>query len=174
MKKKAILALLLVSVFSACYIEAAYGVSELVIEEVTGKTPEAKIEKYINAVSGGDKEQALAAWNIPSQNESSVLPAEYYENLKVQRETTTQELIAKKLSSNFKIKNIEWWSTCCEPHVLDNSRAAGRAKLYVELTDSNNAKFTYIFDLSVPGGYNGGLTSHYVRDWQIDSVSLEG
>jgi hypothetical protein len=170
MKKKALFVMLLISIFSVCYIQTIYGISELAIEKVTGKTPEAKVEKYINAVSGGDKEQALAAWNVPSQDETSVLPAEYYDKLKAQREAITQELITKKISPNFKIKNIEWWSTCCEPHILDNSRAAGRAKLYVEFIDS---KSTYIFDLSVPGGYDGGLTGHYVRNWEIDSVSFE-
>lgn len=173
MKKKMLLVLLLVAIFSVWYVEAKYGVSELVIEKMSGRTPEVKIESYIRAVSGGDKEQAFAVWNLPEMDKSSVSSAEYYDNLKKQRETSTQDLIAKKISPEFKIKNVEWWSTCCEPHILDNSRSAGRAKFYVELTDSNSAKSTYIFDLSVPGGYDGGLTSHYVRNWEIDSVSLE-
>lgn len=164
MKKKVIFVLLLVVVLSGFYIETEYGISSLIIEKVTGKTPEAKIESYIKAVSGGNKEQAFVVWDIPEINKSS---ADYYKEQKEQRETFTQDLIAKKISSNFKIKNIEWWSTCCEPHVIQNPRMAGRAKFYVELTDSNNIKSIYVFDLEVPDGYTGGLTGHHVRDWKI-------
>jgi len=173
MKKKILLALALVSVVVICYVEAAYGVSELVIEKATGKTPEVKVENYVKAVAAGDKEQAFALWVVPEKDGSSITSVEYYDGLKSQRETVTQDLIAKKISTDFRIEKVEWWSTCCEPRIIDNARVAGRAKLYVELTDSGGAKSTYIFDLSVPGGYDGGLTSHYVRDWKIDSVSLE-
>ena len=59
MKKKMLFVLLLVAIISVWYVEAEYGVSELVIEKISGKTPEAKIENYIRAVSSGNKEQAL-------------------------------------------------------------------------------------------------------------------
>lgn len=173
MRKKTILILLSIIILSGIYLEAEHGISSLIIEKITGKTPEAKIENYIKTVSGGNKEKAFAVWDLPKIDTSSASSANYYEELKTQRETFTQDLIAKKISPNFKIKDIEWWSTCCEPHVIQNPRAAGRAKFHVELTDSNNTKSTYIFNLEVPGGYDGGLTRHYVRDWKITEAYPE-
>lgn len=172
MRKRVLFVLLLASVFSLFFIEQVYGARELLVEIVRGQTPKAKITNYINAVSNGDQEQAFMVWDLPVRDEASVLSAEYFDRLEDQRETTTRDLIAKKIKPEFEIRNIEWWSTCCEPRIIKNSRVAGHAKFYVDLTDSNNVKSTYIFDVSVPGGYDGGLTSHYVRHWKIDSVSL--
>lgn len=173
MKKKIFLILVLALFFSVYFIEEEYGPIALVIEEVTDKTPKAKIEKYIYAVSAGDREQALIFWTPRSPSGDAL--GEYggdYE-LIAQRETITQDLIAKRIDRNFKIKNIEWWSTCCVPRVIDDSREAGLAKVFVELTDSNNIKSDYIFVLSVPGGYEGDLVGHSVRNWEINSVILE-
>jgi hypothetical protein len=93
--------------------------------------------------------------------------------LKATRATITQNLIAKKISPVYKIQKVEWWSTCCEPQIIQNPRMSGHAKFYIELTDSDKNTSVYIFDLEVPGGYDGGLTSHYVRNWIIDDIYPE-
>ncbi|MDD3191000.1 MAG: hypothetical protein PHI66_04925 [Candidatus Pacebacteria bacterium] len=173
MSKKSLFIFILSIICVSIYIESAYGVSELAIEKITRQTPEAKIEDYIKAVAAGDSEGAYAEWDIPQMDDSSVLSEDYYKGLEIQKKEMTQYLIDKKINSEFKIRKIEWWSTCCGPHAIENSRAAGRAKFYVDLTDSGGSVSSYVFDLSVPGGYDGGLTSHYVRHWNIDSISLE-
>lgn len=181
MKKKLLFVLSIILVVAWWYIEGTYGIKELFIEKMTGNTPEVKIENYISAVSNGNKEQALMEWTVLEKDrykdKSSMLNAEYYSQLNNQLrktgETITQDLISKKINPTYKIQKVEWWSTCCEPHIIENPRMSGHAKFYVELTDSNKTTSVYIFNLEVPGGYDGGLTSHYVRHWVIDDIYPE-
>ena len=137
------------------------------IEKIKNETPEAKVAAYVQAVSNGDTEKALSFWEI---SESYGLYLEYCDKIRDRGKQVTEELIEKKIKSDFTITRIEWWSTCCVPRVIENSRVAGEAKVYVQLTDSNNAKSIYIFDIIVPGGYDGGLSGYSVRHWIISDI----
>lgn len=148
-----------------------YGMPVLIQEKLEGKTPEAKVRNYILAVSKGDEGMALGLWRLSEKN--TYVSMEYYDNLVKRRGDITQELINKKISKNFTIKKIEWRSTCCMQSVTNNSRIAGRAKVKTELQSLNGQKYTYIFDVAVPGGYDGGLTQHYVRNWEIRDIYPE-
>ena len=166
--KKILIALsALVVVTIGSFVDSERGISSLLIEKITNENPEAKITSYIQAVSNGDEEKALSFWNI---SESYKLNPEYSNKIKNRGERITKELIEKKIKSDFAITHIEWWSTCCVPSVTENSRIAGKAKVYVRLTDSNNIKSAYIFNVIVPRGYTGGLAGHSVRHWVISDI----
>lgn len=152
------------------FADINYGITSLIIEKINNENPEAKAAAYIQAVSIGDKEKALKFWEI---SESYNLNSEYVDRIKNQGEKITKELIEKKIKPDFTIKNVEWWKTCCEPSVTNNYRIAGRAKVYVQLEDFNNIKSDYIFDVIVPGGYDGGLTGYSARHWIISDVYVE-
>ncbi|MEA1936877.1 MAG: hypothetical protein U9N04_02075 [Patescibacteria group bacterium] len=140
------------------------------IEKVTNKTPEEKVEVYVRAVAENDKEKALSLWEIP---DSYKLNLEYRNKIKDRGKQITGKMIEKGIKSDFTITHIEWWSTCCMPSVTENSRVAGEAKVHVQLIDSNNIKSVYIFDVIVPGGYEGGLTEHSIRHWVISDIYPE-
>ena len=152
------------------FIDSERGISSLLIEKITNENPEAKITSYIQAVSNGDEEAALSFWNI---SESYELNPEYSNKIKDRGERITKELIEKKIKSDFTITHIEWWSTCCMPSITENPRIAGKAKVYVQLTDYNNIRSAYIFNVIVPRGYTGGLAGHSVRHWVIADVYPE-
>lgn len=145
-----------------------YGVSALIQEQLEDKTPEDQISLYISAVSKGNKTTALDLWKLSKKE--TYPSSEYYDNLVGRRNDITNELIDKKISRNFIIKEIEWWNTCCMPSITKNSRIAGYAKIKTELINSNGQKFEYIFEIEVPGGYDGGLTKHYARKWEIVDI----
>ena len=169
--KKILLAMFLV--FAAVigfFVDSNHGMSSLLIEKIKNENPEAKVVAYIQTVSSGDTEKALDFWNV---SESYKLSPEYCDKIKNRGERTTKELIEKRIKSDFTVTSIEWWSTCCVPSIIENSRFAGKAKVYIQLTDSNNIKSTYIFEVIVPRGYSGGLAGHSVRHWVISDVYLE-
>ena len=166
--KKILIALLALVVFTiGFFIDGEHGITSFAIEKIKNENPEAKVTAYIQAISNGDKEKAMSFWEI---SESYELNLEYCNKIKDRGEQITKELIEKKIKSDFTITRIEWWSTCCVPNITENPRIAGKAKVYIQLTDFNNIKSTYIFDVIVPGGYQGGLAGHSVRYWVISDI----
>ncbi|NOQ68102.1 hypothetical protein GQ568_01520 [Patescibacteria group bacterium] len=168
--KKILIMFSMLAVIVGFFIDSNYGISSLIVEKIQNETPEAKITSYIQAVSNGDKEKALSFWEI---SESYGLSLKYCDKIKNRGEQITKDLIKKKIKPEFVITNIEWWSTCCMPSIIDNPRFAGKAKVYVRLTDSNNIRYAYIFDVIVPRGYEGGLSGHSVRHWVLYDVYPE-
>ena len=169
-KKVFIILLSIVIIIIGFFIDSEYGATALFVEKIKNETPEAKIVAYIQAVSNDDTEKALSFWEIP---ESYKFNPEYCDRIKDRGKQITKELIKKEIKSDLIITHIEWWSTCCIPSVTENSRIAGKAKVYAQLVDSNNIKSAYIFDVVVPGGYEGGLIGHSVRHWVLADVYLE-
>lgn len=169
-KKVLIIMFLTFAAIVGFFVNSNYGMSSLLIEKIKNENPEAKVTVYIQAVSNGDREKALSFWDI---SESYKLNPEYCDKTKNRGEQITKELIEKKIKSEFVITKIEWWSTCCMPRIINNSRFAGEAKVYVQLTDSDNIKSSYIFNVVVPGGYDGGLTEHSVRHWVLADIYPE-
>lgn len=152
------------------FIDSEYGATALLMEKIKNETPETKVAAYIQAISNGDTEKALSFWEI---SESYRLNIEYCDGIKNRGEQITKELIKKEIKSNFTVTHIEWWNTCCIPSVTENSRIAGKAKVYVQLINFDNIKSAYIFDVIVPGGYEGGLAGHSVRHWVLADAYLE-
>lgn len=134
------------------------------IEKIINENPEAKINVYIQAVAKGDKIAALSAWEISSENNP----------LKERRDKITAELINAEITSKFSVANIEWWGTCCVPAIINNPRAAGGARVDIELTDNNGNKHSYIFDVFASGGYEGAAVGYPVRHWVLRDVYKTG
>ena len=97
---------------------------KLLREHITGETPQAKLETYVRAIANGNHETALDQWELPHLSNRAQLNA-----LAARRRRITSDLLAAKLSPEFMILDIQWWSTCCEPSVLEESRDAGGARI---------------------------------------------
>lgn len=169
-KKSSLIIFLVLIAIVGFFIDSNHGTSSILIEKIKNENPEAKVIAYIQTISSGDKEKALSFWKI---SESYKLSPEYCNKIRDRGERITKELIEKKIKPDFTIMRIEWWSTCCVPNVIENSRFAGKAKVYVQLVDSNDIKSAYIFEVIVPRGYSGELAGHSVRHWVISDIYLE-
>ena len=93
--------------------------------------------------------------------------------MKNRREETTDKLIKAKINSNFTITNIDWWSTCCVPSIIDDSNWANGARVYVQLIDSDNNKLNYVFDVFVSKGHREPGIGDSIRHWTIRDVYPE-
>jgi hypothetical protein len=134
------------------------------VERVIGETPQAKVSSYLALVARGDQDGALALWPT-----SERLGAEY--EMRRHSVTTELETIGPELSH--RVVKIEWWETCCEPHIITDSREAGFARLWVEVSGGGEAR-EYVFDVFTRFGYGGRPDGYPVRHWQIVDVYPTG
>jgi len=157
--------------FALCFIPDMYapvlGPVNRLVERVIGETPQAKVSSYLALVARGDRDKALALWPANERLGSG------YE---ARRHSVTRgfEELGPELSH--RVLEIEWWGTCCEPHIITDSREAGFARLWVQMSRANEARlYTYVFDVLAPGGCCWGRMEGYpVRHWQILDVYPAG
>ena len=134
------------------------------VERVSGETPQAKVASYLALVARGDWDGALALWPANER-----LGSEY----EVRRHSVTTELERLGPELSHRVVKIEWWSTCCEPHIITDSREAGFARLWVEVSGGGEAR-QYVFDVFTRFGYGGRPDGYPVRRWQIVDVYPAG
>lgn len=134
------------------------------VERVSGETPQAKVSSYLALVARGERDKALALWP------ANEWPGAEYE---ARRHSVTTELERLGPELSHQVLKIEWWGTCCEPHITTDSRGAGFARLWVEVSGGNEPK-QYVFDLFVPGGYWGWMEGYPVRHWPIVDIYPAG
>ncbi|MFQ5885997.1 MAG: hypothetical protein ACE5II_02040, partial [Anaerolineae bacterium] len=150
--------------FALCFIPDMYapvlGPVNRLVERVIGETPQAKVSSYLALVARGDRDEALALWP------ASEWPGPEYEE---RRHSATAELEALGPELSHRVLEIEWWGTCCEPHIITNSREAGFARLWVEVSGGDEAR-RYVFDVFTRFGYGGRMEGYPVRRWQILDV----
>jgi hypothetical protein len=136
-------------------------------EGLAGETPEARVHAYLRAILRGDEAAALAAWTLHEPE----LPDGRGDALRERRAEVTRQLIAAQLEPDYVISEIEWWSTCCEPRVIDDARSAGGARIQVQLLDHYGMPHDLIFDVFHRGGsYWGGAMGYPQRRWVLYDV----
>lgn len=135
------------------------------VERLIGETPRAKVSSYLELVASGAREEALALWPADEG-----LGPEY----EVRRQSVTTELEELGAEVSHRVLITEWWSTCCEPHVITDSRVAGFARLWVEVSRGDEHR-QYVFDLFGRGASCWpGVDGCAVRRWQIVDVYPTG
>ncbi len=140
---------------------AVLGPVNRLVERVIGETPQTKVSSYLELVASGARQEALALWPANER-----LGSEY----EVRRQSVTSELEDLRLELMPRVLSIEWWGTCCEPHVTADSRDAGFARLWVEVSRGREPG-QYVFDILALGGpYSGEMQGYPVRHWQIVDV----
>ena len=131
------------------------------VERLTGQTPTAQINRYLNTIRDGDRQAALSLWAEPDK---ANVP------LGQRRKSVTDELLSWGPGMRHRITHITWWSTCCEPGVIDEPDEAGGAHVQVTVESNNRPPQVYEFYLRVPGGYWGSAAGSPPRQWQIVDV----
>jgi hypothetical protein len=127
-------------------------------EHTLGQTPEAQVAAYMRAIARGKRQAALDLWLEPGAP-SSVLAS--------RRKSVTDDLLAYGPSLGYRVLEVEWWRTCCEPEVTDEPTQAGGARVRVEVSAQGHPATIYLFALQVPGGYWGAAEGYPVREWVI-------
>ena len=147
------------------------GLPALLVERVRGETPQARVDAYVQAVLAGDEEAALAAWTLPGPERSDELSAA----LRQRRRDVTRQLIAADLDEAYTITDVEWWTTCCEPHATCDARNAGGARVRVQLLDRDVLPVAYVFDVfHRDGPYWGAALENPPRRWTLNDVYPRG
>jgi hypothetical protein len=146
---------------------AVGAVPATVVERLRGETPEARVRAYADAVLHGDEAAALNAWTLEAHEQ----PDGRGEALRARREAITRQLVGAGLVRDFRINHIEWWRTCCEPGVINDSRGAGGARVHVQFLDGDGVPHGYIFDIfHREGPYWGAAMGYPVRRWALYDV----
>ena len=162
-----VLALLALSSFILGIGPASAARADL-IETVRNETPQAKVEAFLRATAAGDEAAALAAWEYPDwlarQDRGPALGE--------RRAAVTRNLTELRLGGRVFERGIEWWRSCCEPGVIENSREAGFARIHVTLSREEDSRgWFYFFDVVTRGGaYWGGAMDYPPREWAIVDV----
>jgi hypothetical protein len=134
-------------------------------EQATASLPQSKIAAFVQSIAQGDRETALKLWEVyddPSSEQQSALME--------RREKVISDLLSAKIKPEYMVLHIEWWSTCCEPSVINDSRNAGGARINVQFLDNNGNPISYIFDVFTREPYWGGAEGYQPRDWVIRDV----
>jgi len=165
-KKRLTIFMAIFTLFTAVFIAYINCAPSYFIEKIISKTPETKINFYIQSISKGDKKAALSIWELDDLDSNF--------KLKKRREKITDNLLEAKINSNFTIIHTEWWRTCCMPGVIDSPRAAGGARIRVQLIDSDDNKFVYVFDVfRREMDYWGMAKGCSIRRWVIRDIYPE-
>jgi hypothetical protein len=134
------------------------------IEWATGQTPQAQVAHYLDAVAAGNRQAALSQWPMTE-------PADPI--LEARRTSVTNDLLAFGSGLHYKILEVTWWRTCCEPGIVNDPGQAGAARFQVVIHGKSRSEKIYTFDLLVPGGYWGEAAGYPVRRWDIVDIYPE-
>ncbi len=97
------------------------------LASVQRDTPQQRVDTYLTAVLRGDEVAALAAWPTPARGYPPTLAA-----LAERRTSVTGALLAAR-PERYAIDAVEWWSMCCEPHIIDSPKFASGARYTVNV-----------------------------------------
>jgi hypothetical protein len=141
----------------------------IVLAQPTGNSPQAKVAAFVDPVIRGDKTAAIKLWEVNGKSNP-----ERQRAIEKRRESVISDLVATKIKPDFMIREIEWWTTCCEPNVTNNSRNAGGARIKVQFLNQYGSPITYIFDIFTrEQPYWGAAEGYRPRDWVIRDVYPE-
>ena len=139
----------------------------MLLELVSGETPQAKIKPYLEAIQAQDREAALDAWLLPGSGTATDAA------LSERRIQVTDELLARQITG-YTIFEPEWWSTCCDPGVTCSARNAGGARVRVQVLDAQGKPWGYTIDVFTKGPYFGAAEGNPYRHWLLRDVYPRG
>ena len=159
------LTLAALALLSILGLNVSCGAAIRLLEQALRQTPQAVIAHYLTAIAAGDRQSALAFWSPPATPNVALM---------ARRQVTTDELLAYGPRLEYRVLDVVWWRTCCEPGVIDDAHKAGGARVQIALKGRDRSEQVYVFDLLVPGGYWGAAAGNPVRAWAIVDLYPEG
>ena len=131
-------------------------------EFIANDRAESRVEAYLDAVMRGDEPAALAVWELDDKR--------VHAGVADRRATVTAALGAARPSGYHFVKT-EWWTTCCDPHLVDGPNNAGLARMTVTIDGAG----TYLFDvLAHETAYGGDAEGNPPHHWTLRDVYRTG
>jgi hypothetical protein len=151
-------------------VQNSAGLRYFILNQPTGDQPQAQVAAFTQAIVRGDKTAALKLWQIYEGSSSEKQTA-----MGKRQQIVISDLMSAKINPEYMILGVEWWTTCCEPNVTNDSRDAGGARISVQFLDKNGLPIGYTFDVFTRDQpYWGGAEGYPPRDWVIrDIYSLD-
>lgn len=134
-------------------------------EQATDNLPQAAIAEFIQSIVQKNKAAAHDLWEVYQDPSTAQQKA-----LEERKEKVISYLMTVEIQPEYLVLSTEWWSTCCEPRVINDSRSAGGARVNVQLMDKNGLPLSYIFDVFTRDPYWGSAEGYPPRDWVIRDV----
>lgn len=135
-------------------------------EEVEINLPRSQVDAFVQSILQGDQAEAFRLWEV-YDDPSSVKQ----KSLMKRRAAVLSDMFSANIEPEYRVLDVEWWTTCCEPHVTNNSRSAGGARIRVQFIDENGSPVQYIFDVFTrEQPYWGDAAGNPLRDWVIKDV----
>jgi hypothetical protein len=111
-------ALLIVAAFFSYDVQSA-------ILRLQRDTPEARVEQLMSALVEGNERAAFVAWSIP--------PHGYAAAALMERRSEVLRSVLARRPRVWSVERVEWWSMCCEPHIIDSPRFASGARYTIDI-----------------------------------------
>jgi hypothetical protein len=138
----------------------------LLLEQPVANSPQARIEKFVMAVSRKDSSSAAKVWET-----DGISPFSLQNDLVKRREKVISDLVAEGIRPDYLVLSVEWWTTCCEPSVTCSPQNAGGARINVQFLDKQGAPLRYVFDIFArEQPYWGEAAGYPPRDWVLRDV----
>jgi hypothetical protein len=135
------------------------------VDGAWGRTPEVQIASYLAAVAGGTRLEALSLWALAGESNAP---------LQARRASITDELLAYGPRLEYRVLDVAWWRTCCEPGAIDDPDEADGARVRVAVGGGGRTERVFFFDLLMPGTFGGQTMDQPDRQWIIVDVYPEG
>ncbi len=142
------------------------GLRDYLLEHPARDWPQARVAEFVRAIARSDESAAHRLWEIYEHS-----PDDVQSDLTDRRDAVLAELAAAGISPDYKILEVEWWTTCCEPSVTCDVRNAGGARMRVQFLAQDGTPVLYMFDVfSREQPYWGDAAGNPPRDWVIRDV----
>ena len=136
------------------------------LEQPIGNQPHTRVSDFVQAIVHHDDASALQLWEVFDDSSSGT-----QSGLVKRRADVISDLMAEGISPDYLVLDVEWWTTCCEPSVTNDSRNAGGARIGVQFLDRDGNPIHYTFDVFARRQpYFGGAEGYPPRDWVIRDV----
>jgi hypothetical protein len=142
----------------------SFGTAPYRLEEALGQTPQALVDQYLTEVAQGDLGAAQALWGGPRPPDGS---------LEATVAPVSADLGRYGQGMRYRVVDVSWWRTCCEPAAIDNPDTAGVATIRVAITDGEQRERIYIFETRVAGSSGGTPAGSSFRNWVITGAHPE-
>ena len=145
------------------------GLRYFLLDHPTGNLPKEKVDAFVQSIIQGNKTAAVKLWEIHDQSSPEQKNA-----MEKRQEIVISALLSADINPEYTILEIEWWRTCCEPGVINNSRDAGGARIKVQFLGKDELPIVYTFDVFTHDQpYWGEAEGYPPRDWVIRDVYPE-
>jgi hypothetical protein len=91
-------------------------------EQLSPHPDQSQVSAFVQSIVRGDQETAYKLWEV-----SDGIDAEQQIALMNRRDDVIANLLLAKIEPEYLLREIEWWTICCEPGVINESRYAGGA-----------------------------------------------